>query len=1401
MEQNVTEEAFQGENPRERLRSKAASLQMGAAGHTTPDPFEGQKFGLQGFDPPHQSDTRTIYIANRFPQHGHYVPQKFADNRIISSKYTVWNFVPKNLFEQFRRVANFYFLIIFLVQLMIDTPTSPITSGLPLFFVITVTAIKQGYEDWLRHKADNEVNGAPVYVVRSGGLVKTRSKNIRVGDIVRVAKDETFPVDLVLLSSDRVDGSCHVTTASLDGETNLKTHVAVPETAVLQSVANLDKLVAVIECQQPEADLYRFVGRITISQQIEEIVRSMNSFLIIYLIILLFEAILSTILKYAWQAEEKWDEPWYNGKTEHERNSSKILRFISDFLAFLVLYNFIIPISLYVTVEMQKFLGSFFIGWDLDLYHEETNQRAQVNTSDLNEELGQVEYVFTDKTGTLTENEMQFRECSINGIKYQEVNGKLTPEGFSEDSPDGNMHSLMKEEELFLKAVCLCHTVQINADQTDGADGPWHANGIASPLEYYASSPDEKALVEAASRVGVVFTGTSGDSMEVKSLGKPERRMSVIVESPSGEKLLFTKGAESSILPRSKSGEIDKTRVHVDEFALKGLRTLCVAYRRFTPEEYQEICKRLHEARTALQQREERLADVFNFIERDLELLGATGVEDKLQEKVQETIEALRLAGIKVWVLTGDKHETAVSVSLSCGHFHRTMNILELVQHKSDSTCAEQLRQLAKRIKEDHVIQHGLVVDGTSLSLALREHEKLFMEVCKNCSAVLCCRMAPLQKAKVVRLLKTSPEKPITLAIGDGANDVSMIQEAHVGIGIMGKEGRQAVRNSDYAIARFKFLSKLLFVHGHFYYIRIATLVQYFFYKNVCFITPQFLYQFFCLFSQQTLYDSVYLTLYNICFTSLPVLIYSLFEQHVHPHVLQSKPVLYRDISKNAHLGYKPFLYWTILGFFHAFIFFYGSYLLMGEDTSLLGNGQMFGNWTFGTLVFTVMVITVTMKMALETHFWTWINHFVTWGSIVFYFIFSLFYGGIIWPFLHTQDMYFVFVQLLSSGSAWFAIILIVVACLFLDVVKKVLYRHLQPTSTEKAQMYSNRVALSDEFIALQPLSRARNQLSKIRWKKIRVQSAQHVSESEELRWPWAGLRLRSCQAQQVGPWVQAPQLLRGPEATALCQLLVQPHHLCMRCERTSHLAPAVQQGAYPERVSSAAKLSVHLATTLSPHTIHIHVSSGTKTLGVYSRSYCPLLSITIQLSITNQEPISDRNNPLVEEERRGTRATEPHEKKRKNKQTNKKNIFTFLPTPNLLKTNKQTRQVDLRGAATEAIKKGKKRHRTSPAARREAASWEELQNPALGSGQDQLPCSSPKPTSPTRFSHWTFSYEDASVRPILRPGSSPAAGNWGRLCASQQTLSTKQDRAETFTKVRQLMLSKPCGRTSRNDE
>ncbi|XP_062311989.1 phospholipid-transporting ATPase IF-like, partial [Osmerus eperlanus] len=389
-----------------------------------------------GFDPPHQSDTRTVYIANRFPQH--YNPQRFADNRIISSKYTIWNFVPKNLFEQFRRIANFYFLIIFLVQLMIDTPTSPVTSGLPLFFVITVTAIKQGYEDWLRHKADNEVNGAPVLVVRSGSLVQTRSKNIRVGDIVRVAKDETFPADLVLLSSERVEGTCHITTASLDGETNLKTHYAVPETAVSQSVSTLEALQAVVECQQPDADLYRFVGRITVTQQGEEIVRplgpenlllrgarlkntkeifgvavytgmeskmalnykcksqkrsavekSMNTFLLFYLGILLFKAVLSTILKYAWQAEEEWNEPFYTRRLTRRGTAARILTFISDFLPSWCSTTSSSPSRCTSPWRCRSSWAPSSLAGTWTCTTRRATSMPRSNTSDLNEELGQ----------------------------------------------------------------------------------------------------------------------------------------------------------------------------------------------------------------------------------------------------------------------------------------------------------------------------------------------------------------------------------------------------------------------------------------------------------------------------------------------------------------------------------------------------------------------------------------------------------------------------------------------------------------------------------------------------------------------------------------------------------------------------------------------------------------------------------------------------------------------------------------------------------------------------------------------------------------------------------------------------------------------------------------------------
>uniref|UniRef100_A0A665UX66 Phospholipid-transporting ATPase n=1 Tax=Echeneis naucrates TaxID=173247 RepID=A0A665UX66_ECHNA len=1062
-------------------------------------------------------DSRTIYIGHKQPPPGTeaFIQQRFPDNRIVSSKYTFWNFIPKNMFEQFRRVANFYFLIIFLVQLIIDTPTSPITSGLPLFFVITVTAIKQGYEDWLRHKADNAVNQCPVHVVQHGKVVRKQSRKIRVGDIVCVKENESFPCDLILLSSSRDEGTCYVTTASLDGESSHKTYFAVQDTKAYNTEKEVDSIHATIECEQPQPDLYKFVGRINIymdnepvarplgsenlllrgatlknteyiyavaiytgmetkmalnyqskSQKRSAVEKSMNAYLVVYLCILISKALINTVLKYVWQADPNRDEPWYNQRTETERQRHVLIRAFTDFLAFMVLFNYIIPVSMYVTVEMQKFLGSYFIMWDDEMLDEELGERAVVNTSDLNEELGQVEYVFTDKTGTLTENNMEFIECCVDGHVMRGAAGMDMID--TSPGPEARVSIACSEhEELFFRALCLCHTVQVKEEET--VDGIKHGIHQGKSTSFYiSSSPDEVALVEGMKRLGFTYLRLKDSHMEilnredeierfelleVLTFDSVRRRMSVIVRA-TGELFLFCKGADSSIFPRIISGKVDQVR------AREGLRTLCVAYRPLSPEQYEEVCHLLSGAKLALQDRDKRLAEAYELIEKDLILLGATAVEDRLQEKAADTIESLHKAGMKVWVLTGDKMETAAATCYASKLFRRNTQILELTTKRTEEQSLHDvlfdLSRTVLSLSADYA-DYGLIIDGATLSAVLRpgqedsnsgSYKEIFLEICRNCSAVLCCRMAPLQKAQIVKLIKASKEHPITLAVGDGANDVSMILEAHVGIGIMGKEGRQAARNSDYAIPKFKHLKKMLLVHGHYYYIRISELVQYFFYKNVCFIFPQFLYQFFCGFSQQPLYDTAYLTLYNISFTSLPILLYSLIEQHINMDILKKDPSLYKDIAKNSLLRWPIFIYWTILGVYDAIVMFFGAYFLF-DNTTFTSNGQMFGNWTFGTLVFTVLVFTVTFKLALDTHYWTWINHFVIWGSLIFFVVFSLLWGGIIWPFLNYQRMYYVFMQMLSSGPAWLSIILLITAGLLPDVVKKVIWRALWPTTTE----------------------------------------------------------------------------------------------------------------------------------------------------------------------------------------------------------------------------------------------------------------------------------------------------------------------------------------------------------------
>jgi phospholipid-translocating ATPase len=283
-----------------------------------------------------------------------------------------------------------------------------------------------------------------------------------------------------------------------------------------------------------------------------------------------------------------------------------------------------------------------------------------------------------------------------------------------------------------------------------------------------------------------------------------------------------------------------------------------------TREEYNEAAKKLDAARRQVNNRKDEVIKAEISIEQKLVLMGATAVEDKLQDGVVETIRDLKKAGIKIWVLTGDKLETAVSVATSCGLLsNEDMERMVLARQPNPDSCGEVISRFITALELDHqtashnVMSKCLIVDGRSLHLAMKHHLTKFNKLCSKCAVVVCCRMSPIQKAEVVRMVKMSRACPVTAAIGDGANDVSMIQEAHVGFGLMGREGRQAVNAADFAFSRFRFLKPVLLVHGAYFYHRVSNLIHFFFYKNVVFVTPQVIFSFYNVFSSQTLYHGL----------------------------------------------------------------------------------------------------------------------------------------------------------------------------------------------------------------------------------------------------------------------------------------------------------------------------------------------------------------------------------------------------------------------------------------------------------------------------------------------------------------------------------------------------------------
>ncbi|CAD5116238.1 DgyrCDS5149 [Dimorphilus gyrociliatus] len=737
-----------------------------------------------------------------------------------------------------------------------------------------------------------------------------------------------------------------------------------------------------------------------------------------------------------------------------------------NLLTFIILYNNLIPISLPVTLEVVKFFQAIFINWDLDMYYEENDTPANARTSNLNEELGAIRYIFSDKTGTLTRNEMEFRKCSIAGVQYGSNDENM--QHFDDPELQNALGRNDKNVQDFLLLLAICHTA-VPEKEEDGE------------IEYQASSPDEKALVLAAKKEGYRFITRTPDYVEVEIAAKGEivryevlhvleftstrKRMSVIVRTPEGKLKLMVKGADNVIFDRlSKNSQYkNETINHLEDFAKDGLRTLVCAVADIEPNFYEEWKELQIQATLDVNNRDDLLAEAAEKIERNLLLLGATAIEDKLQIGVPDAIADLSKADIKIWVLTGDKQETAINIGYSCKLLTADMPLITINEEDLESTrreiryYTEKFRTENRLSKDNTENKEALIVDGHTLKWALEEELwQEFVSLAVSCKAVICCRVSPLQKADIVKFVKKFVSGTITLAIGDGANDVGMIQEAHVGVGISGHEGLQAAHASDYAIGQFRFLNKLILVHGAWSHQRLTKLILYSFYKNVCLYVIEFWFAVVSGFSGQIVFDRWTIALYNVVFTAAPPLALGLFDRHCTAKSLLNFPQLYRTSQLSETFNVKVFWFWIMNAVYHSILLFWMPLCFLSHDIAFR-DGKV-GDYLFlGNMVYTYVVVTVCLKAALEHSAWTVFSHVAIWGSIVTWFLTLLTYSHF-WPTLPIgAEMVGMDIYVFGCWIFWFGLLLIPTVSLTRDLVWKVIRRTFFKTIKEEVQEHELR--------------------------------------------------------------------------------------------------------------------------------------------------------------------------------------------------------------------------------------------------------------------------------------------------------------------------------------------------------
>ncbi|CAG8435412.1 9133_t:CDS:10 [Ambispora gerdemannii] len=1111
--------------------------------------------------------------------------QRYVTNKVKTSKYSLLTFIPKNLYEQFRRVANFFFLALVILQWFPEFLTiNPVVAALPMFIIISITAIKDGFEDWKRHVTDKTLNNRKTWTlqnwqnyncsddsmstiqrvksfftrkpiqrtVQSGEpeWQKTLWKDVRVGDFIKLENDDFIPADVLILSTSEPNSLCYVETKNLDGETNLKIRQTVPETDHISTPKDCASIKFLVDSEPPTTNLFSYNATLVFPEGLPDrprargsaikvpinlnamllrgcvlkntewviglvvftgtdtklalnsgktpskrsrIEKQMNPQILINLFLMVILCTLCAIGTKIWESiYVNKDSPFLN-----QKGTSTDKPGYNAFIAFwnaMVTFQNIVPISLYLSIEFIKSVQAFFIYMDDEMRYAKTDTPCIPKNWNLSDDLGQIEYIFSDKTGTLTQNVMEFRKCSIGGKIYHgtppetkkidvdisEKSKKKKDTSSTASNSSNNLDSSAEPENspFFDAELLIDMNNSKNLKHIEAIKDFWillavcHTVLVSSTPEgevYKAQSPDEAALVRAAKDIGyafrsresniIVITDPEGKEIQYELLNILEftsarKRMSILLKSPEdGTITLFCKGADNVIFERLSAGQdymFNTTGEHLEEFAKEGLRTLCLAKKTIDIKAYEKWNIEYREASTSIVDRESRIETVCDQIEQNLSLLGATAIEDRLQDGVPECIATLKRAGIKIWVLTGDKMETAISIGFSTCLLSKDMSLIIVrggaygesgsayeqmrnamekffgtdpeIQQKIRSTEVPPLNQFSStpRNSTSHARTgsiysmksgvstspraggHALVIDGVALKYALEEpwSRDLLLELACRCKGVICCRVSPLQKAKVVELVKQG-KSVMTCAIGDGANDVSMIQAAHVGIGVAGEEGLQAVMASDYAIAQFRYLTRLLLVHGHYAYVRNTSMILNFFYKNLI---------------------------------GVAVLAIGVFDRDLSDRVAIEVPELYQwGIFQKAFSMLRFFIYMAE-GLYQSLVCFFVPYFAYQKGT-VNNKGFQPDSLEMGSTMAIACIMLANLFVGFNMQSWTVFHFVAVFGSIALVYIYVAVY-----TLLPFSGLYGYEETIYGNAVFWLCIILIVV----LSILPRYLVRYIQ---------------------------------------------------------------------------------------------------------------------------------------------------------------------------------------------------------------------------------------------------------------------------------------------------------------------------------------------------------------------